>query len=58
MKTLNMRLLVFLIIGLVNLLAFFCLLGVSLPAAFAPPSFVPDQNYPSDLASTFSGQRQ
>jgi hypothetical protein len=57
MKTLNMRLLVFLIIGLVNLLAFLCLLGVPLPAAFAPPSFVPDQNYPSDLASTFSGQR-
>jgi len=57
MKTLNMRLLVFLIIGLVNLLAFLCLLGVPLPAAFTQPNFVPDQNYPSDLASTFSGQR-
>jgi hypothetical protein len=58
MKIQNTRLLVFLIIGLVNLLAFLCLLGVSLPAAFVPPSFVPDQNYPSDLAGTFSGQRQ
>jgi hypothetical protein len=57
MKNLNMQLLIFLIIGLVNLLAFLCLLGVSLPAAFAAPSFVPDQNYPSDMAGTFSGLR-